>query len=309
MQRKSCKTELFNFQVLTLSSRLIEQPAISVGPVHGCPLAGGESPEGNKAGGGGFVEGAVGVVGGEVFVVEGVRGRAARYGAGSPVELETDGAGDGPLGFVHKGVEGGFQGRKPEAFVGKLCVALLDGGLESENVLGEGEGFELSVGLDDGEGGGCFVDLAALYADETVLDHVYSADAVGAGDRVELGYELDRRQFFVVEARGQALREADLDVARLFWRLLGGGGELEDVLRRLVVGVFEGTGLYRAAPEVRVHAEVRGDGGRGDVEADLVVALAGRAVGDVGRPHLARRLDEFFRDERPTERGEERVPP
>ena len=50
-------------------------------PVHVCPLAGGESPEGNKAGGGGFVEGATGVVGGEVFVIEGMRGYAPCYGA------------------------------------------------------------------------------------------------------------------------------------------------------------------------------------------------------------------------------------
>ncbi len=114
-------------------------------PVHGGPLAGGEAPEGDKAGGRGFVEGATRVVGGEVFIVEGVRGCAACYGAGSLVELEADGAGDGLLGLVYKGVEGGLQRGEPEAFVGELGVALLDGGLEPEDVLGEGEGFELSV--------------------------------------------------------------------------------------------------------------------------------------------------------------------
>ena len=59
----------------------------------------------------------------------------------------------------------------------------------------------------------------------------------------------------------------------------------------------------------RDDCEVGGDGGCGDVEADLVVAFARRAVSDVRRPHLARSLDEFFRYERACERREERVLP
>src|SRR5215216_4792626 len=93
---------------------------------HASPLASGEAPEGDKTGGGGLVEGAVGVIGGEVLAIEGVRGGTAGDGAGSFVELKADGAGDGPLGLVYEGVEGGFQRREPEAVIGEFGVALLD---------------------------------------------------------------------------------------------------------------------------------------------------------------------------------------
>ncbi len=73
-----------------------------------------------------------------------------------------------------------FQGSEPEAVVGEFGVALLDGGLEAQDVLGEGQGLKFLVGLDDGEGGRDLVDLAALYADEAVFDHVHPSHAVRA---------------------------------------------------------------------------------------------------------------------------------
>src|SRR3712207_4696581 len=99
--------------------------------VYAGPVAGGGGPAGAEPGGGGFVEGAVGVVGGEVFAVKGAWGCAACYGAGSFVKLEADGAGNGLLGVVYKGVQGGFEGCEPEAVVGELGVALLDRGFEA----------------------------------------------------------------------------------------------------------------------------------------------------------------------------------
>src|SRR5215210_7702222 len=110
-------------------------------PVHACPLAGGEAPERDKAGGGGFVEGAIGVVGSEVLAVEGQGGGTSGDRAGALVELEADRAGYGLLGLVYEGVEGGLEGCEPEAVVGELGVALLGGGLEAEDIFGEGEGF------------------------------------------------------------------------------------------------------------------------------------------------------------------------
>src|SRR5215207_11624937 len=181
-------------------------------PVHPGPLAGGEAPEGDKAGGGSFVEGTVGVVGGEALVVEGFRGGASGDRGGAFVELKLDGAGYGLLGLVDEGVEGGFEGGEPEAVVGEFGVALLGGSFKAEHVLGEGEGFELSVGPDDGEGGGGFVDLATLYTHEAVFDHVHAPHSVLSGDGVELGDQADQRQLLAVEARREALFEAELDV-------------------------------------------------------------------------------------------------
>src|SRR5215211_5350877 len=171
--------------------------------VDACPLAGCESPEGNKACCCGLVEGTVRIVGGKVFAVEGVRGSAAHDGAVAFVELEADGASDSLLGLGNEGVEGGFEGGEPQALVGELGVALFDGRLEAEDVSCEGQGLEFAVGGYDGEGRGGFVDLAALYSDQAVLDHVDAADAVRAGDGAKLGYEIYQRQLFPVEGRWQ----------------------------------------------------------------------------------------------------------
>ena len=116
------------------------------------------------------------------MAVEGVGGCAAHDGAVAFVEFEADGASDGLLSLCDEGIEGGFEGGEPQALVGEFGVALFDGRLEAEDVSGEGQGFEFAVGGDDCEGCGCFVDLAALYPDQPVLDHVDAADAVCAGD-------------------------------------------------------------------------------------------------------------------------------
>src|SRR5215210_7817862 len=312
--------------------------------VDACPLAGGEAPEGDEACGGGFVEGAARVVGGEVFVVEGVLGRAADDGGVAFIQFEADGACYGLLGLGDEGVEGGFEGGEPEAFVGEFGVALFGCGLEAEDVSGEGQGLEFAVGGDDGEGCGGFVDLAALYTDEAVFDHVDAAYAVGPDDGVKPGYEIHERQFFPVKAPGQAFLEADLDVLRPVGRVLGRGRQLEDVFGGLVVGVLQGSCFDGAAPEVLVHAvggllrgrdedavllgvghlfgaahvpvsyrghdrEIRGNRSRRHVEADLVVALSRRAVGNMGGPDLPRGLDQLLGDKRACQGRKERVLP
>ena len=55
--------------------------------------------------------------------------------------------------------------------------------------------------------------------------------------------------------------------------------------------------------------QVWGDGGRRHVEADLIVALPGRAVCDVRGPNLPRSLYEPLRNEWAPEGREERVLP
>src|SRR4051794_10226282 len=78
--------------VCTMGLVLWRSGAVRCTAVDACPLAGGETPEGDEAGGCGFVEGAVGIVGGEVLAVEGVRGCSAGDGGVTLVELEADGS-------------------------------------------------------------------------------------------------------------------------------------------------------------------------------------------------------------------------
>ena len=171
-------------------------------------------------------------------------------------------------------------------------------------------------------GGGGLVDLARLDADEAVLDVVDPADAVPAGDLVQLLDQLDAVELAAVEGDGPAAVEGDLDLLGLVGGLRRVGGPLEGLGRRLDPGVFEDARLDRAAPEVLVGAEDRllgrldldavlggvlqllgprplpladrgddlqvgGEGLEGDVEPDLVVPLAGAAVGDGDRAVLA----------------------
>lgn len=51
----------------------------------------------------------------------------------------------------------------------------------------------------------------------------------------------------------------------------------------------------------------RVDGGNGDLETNLVVTLAGAAVGDVGRAKLVSDLDKLLGEQRARQRGEQRV--
>ena len=146
------------------------------------------------------------------------------------------------------------------------------------------------------------------------------ADAVLAGELVELVDQLDAVELAAVERHGLAAIEGDLDLFGLVGREPRVDGPLKGLGRGLDPGVFEDPGLDRAAPEVLVGAEDRLLGRldldavlggvfellgarplplahRGDdlqvggerlerhVEPDLVVPLAGAAVGHGRRRH------------------------
>ena len=214
--------------------------------------------------------------------------------------------------------------------------------VEPERVARQRQPLERAVrGVQDGRRGR-LVDLAALDADEAVLDVVDAADAMRAAERVQALDELDGREALAVERDRDAALEGDRDLDR--GRRVGRrDGPLVGVGRRRDPRVLEDPGLARAAPQVdvdRVRAglgdrdldaalvgvvdllvagqahpdahrrddlEPRIERVRRDIEADLVVALAGAAVGDrVGALALGD-LDEELRDQRPGERGRERV--
>ena len=189
---------------------------------------------------------------------------------------------------------------------------------------------------------GRLVDLAALDADEAVLDVVDPADAVRAAQVVQPLDQLDRAQPLAVDRDRDAALEAEDDLDRR-GRVAGRDRPLVGVGRRGDPRVLEHAGLARAAPDVDVdrvrrrlrdrdldapllrvvdllvarqahaHAhrrddlEARVEGVDRDVEPHLVVALAGAPVRDRVRALALRDLDQELRDQRPGERGRQRV--
>ena len=189
------------------------------------------------------------------------------------------------------------------------------------------------MGAVDDRGRRCLVDLPALDADEAVLDMVHPTHAVGARQIVEVLDQGHGVSPIAVERNWHAALEADhyLDRRR---GLVGIDGPAVDVFARRCPGIFEDAGLDRAAPQVDVdrvdrvlgdrdldvaglgvldlllaaqtHADAhRGDdsqrwvqGVGGDVEADLIVALAGAAVRDRVGAFLVSDLDEELGDHR-----------
>ncbi len=196
----------------------------------------------------------------------------------------------------------------------------------------------------DGAAGG-LVHAAALHADEAVFNEVEPADAVGPRQLVELGEERRRRQRVAVDGDGVAVLEVDGDVGRLIRRGLGGDGAAVDVLRHLFRRVFQHLALGGGVQQVgvdgkrRVTTLVLGDrdlvlfreveqgGARrqiplapgrddldvrlqrviGELEAHLVVAFAGGAMGHRVGADLPCDLDLFFGDQRPGDGGAEQV--
>ena len=186
------------------------------------------------------------------------------------------------------------------------------------------------------------VDLARLDAHQPVLHHVDAADAVRAGDRFERFDQLDERHLDAVGAHRHAALELDFDVGRLVGTVLRRPRQRVDVVGRLLPGILEHAALDRAAPQIGVdavtgsrsspaweccgparirsprpaHAPVarrrnqlqrRIERADRDVEADLIVALAGAAVRDASAPSIRAISTRCLRDQRTPERGGQRV--
>src|SRR5262249_15216240 len=158
------------------------------------------------------------------------------------------------------------------------------------------------------------VDPARLHADEAILDEVDPADAVLAGDLVEPGQHLDRAEPLAVDRDRVAALELDLEDARLGRRVLGIARALEHLRIGLAPRILEHAALVAGVQQVAIDRVRLVDGGldrnlvllgvldqlaaaaelplaprrddldagpeviRGELEPDLVVALAGRAV-------------------------------
>src|SRR5690625_1954988 len=302
---------------------------------------GGHAVDLDEALGVGLVEGVAGVVGGEVEVVEaGVAAATGDHGAAA-VQQQADVTGDVALGVGDEGVERALERREPLAVVDQLGPALVHGLLEAGLLALDGDVLKLLVGGDERDRAGGLVHLAGLDAHEPVLDDVDPAHALGAGAAVELLDGLQRGHRHAVERDGDALLEGDDDLVghRREGRVVG---VAVDVLGRRVPDVLEEPGLDGPAPHVLVDGEgvvlrrldrqvvalgvvdgdvagegevvdrrqaleVRGQGGDAHLEADLVVALAGAAVGHGGGAELAGGAHEVLDDHRAGQRRDHRV--
>ena len=120
------------------------------------------------------------VVGGEVVVVERVRAAAADGHARSLEEAQAHVAGHELLRGLDEAVERLFERREPHAVVDELGPLLLDAELVVQHLTLEAQVLERLVRGDERERARNLVDLAALHADEAVLDHVDAAETVAA---------------------------------------------------------------------------------------------------------------------------------
>ena len=167
--------------------------------------------------------------------------------------------------------------------------------------------------------------------------------AVPGADLARALEQLDQPEPLAVQRHRHSVLEPDHHVLGLVRRLLGPGDELEDVVARGLFDVLDRTALGGAAPEVVVdrvgrrlgaaldrdpvlagvgdlllashlpaahrrddlHLRVERDHGR--LDPDLVVALAGAAVGDRVAAGAARVLHRELGDQRAAESGEQRI--
>ena len=188
-----------------------------------------------------------------------------------------------------------------------------------EGVLVHGDHFQLGMGkVEDGAAGG-LVYAPILHAHQTVFHDVDDADAVGAAQSVELFDDLAGLHLLAVNGYGGAGLKVDGDIGGGVGSLIGGHAHFQEaglVQIRLVGGVLQIQTLMAQVPQVLVlgvaglPADLQGDvvslgvvdflvpgldipltpGGDdlhirgkaldGQLEANLIVALAGGAMGD-----------------------------
>ena len=175
------------------------------------------------------------------------------------------------------------------------------------------------MGGEQDRAAGRLVDAARLHPDEAVLDQVEPADAVVVAELVEAGEQGRRRQRLAVDRDGIAALEVDLDDRRLVRRVLGrdacAGGHIraprragssstfpsEEEWRRLasiekgaspllslLIGIWCFSAKSISCSRLAIipfapggdHPDVGLQRIIAELEADLVVALAGGAVAD-----------------------------
>ena len=242
------------------------------------------------------------------------------------------------LRLVHEGAECLAQWAEPLGVVYQLAEGDSELLLLVQRELIQADALERAVRRVQDGAARRLVYAAALDADEPVLHDVQQADAVGPADLVELEDDLLGAELLTVEGDRDALLEIERDIGRSIGGLQRGDAHLEEALLlilRLVARVLEVEALVREVPEVLVlgvvglAADLEGDVVRlgvvdlllarldgplppgGDdrhirrkvldrqLKTDLVVTLAGAAVGDGVGVLLLGDLHQALGDHRP----------
>ena len=256
------------------------------------------------------------------------------------MELDPDPARHGLLGARDVGVEVTPVGGEPLALIHEARVFLRRRGLETCHLAVEDELLEGAMrGMQD-DGRRCLVDLARLDPNEAILDQ---ADSMQSAQLIELRHQGRAGKGLPCHRHWNSPLKVELDESsaggggvhrrRPVKCVLGGFEEsilqdpgfdgappqiLIDTVRRLrldINGQSVGAcvldllvpGHRHPIAKWRQHLEMRGQGADGDVETDLVVALAGRAVRNPARPFTDRHLDQQLRDQWPAKRRGQRV--
>ncbi len=247
-----------------------------------------------------------------------------------------------PLRALNVGRDVLMVDSEPQAVVDEVGVLLSDALLETHLLLGQGHLLQAIVRPQKRHRRRRLVYLPRLDAHQPILHMVDAAHAVLTGQLVQAAYQRHGIELAAVQGHRHPLLEADLYVARLVGRIGHRFRPLEHVLRRLDPGVLQDAALDAAPPQVLVSgvgallghrhgdlvllsiddllvarqpplpqggndAQVGRQRLNADVEAHLVVPLAGRAVGDGGGPLLAGGLHQQLGDKRPPEGGGQRV--
>ena len=257
------------------------------------------------------------------------------------MQPHPDVSGHEPLRALNVGVQVGRVGCEPEAVVDHIGILQGDAGLGAGLVFGQRHCFQRRVGCVQQRSGRAFVDLSGFDAHQTVLHMVDSPDAVGAGQGVQVIYQVGPNHAFAVDCLGHATLEMDLYVGRLIRSVCHGACPVVGVLGRFQPWVFQFSGLHAPAPEVLVGGEpaavgvdreisrltvldlvipahapiaygcndidIRPESGDAYLQPDLVVALAGAAVGDGVSVVLPGCLDQIPGDERASQGRGQRV--
>ncbi len=281
----------------------------------------------------------------QVLVVQRIGAGAADHGDVALVELHLDLAGDHGLGIVDGRLQHLALGREPEAVVDQRGVLRHQLVLQVHGPAVERDGFHAPVGGEQDRAAGGLVDAARLHADEAVLHQVQAADAVVVAELVQLGQQGGGRQLLAVDGHRVAALEVEGEDGGLIRRVFRGDGALVHELGGFHARIFQHFALGGGVQEVGVDRErglaalVLGDrdlvllgeveqgfaaavlplapgGDHADVglqrivaelEADLVVALAGGAMADGVGADLAGDLDLLLGDQRTGDGGAEQV--